>query len=145
MADAPHVARATRRAPTTVVDRHLRAHGIRGPGGAVNVGAALAALLFMCRMAKPCGSNSSHSTMRPTKVSRPAAQRAGLPDRRSVLLRAAEKLERTLERLQLGCCTIVLRLRDLLTDATGLNMAERDRGVGCASGRRRAVCGIYRT
>jgi SulP family sulfate permease len=125
MADAPHVVRLLRTAPladrlllvvtfvlTVFVDLVV----------AVNVGVVLAALLFMRRMAEAV-------SIEQQSFDDDAQEEVVLP--RSVLVYridgpfffgAAEKLERTLERLQLGVETIVLRLgRVPFMDATGLN------------------------
>jgi SulP family sulfate permease len=97
---------------------------------AVNVGVVLAALLFMRRMAESvsvqeqvfgaAGEDSPHA---------PTEEHVRLP--RNVLVYriegpfffgAAEKLENTLERLQLGIDTVVIRLgRVPFMDATGLH------------------------
>ncbi|HEX6398776.1 MAG TPA: SulP family inorganic anion transporter [Steroidobacteraceae bacterium] len=125
MADAPHVARVLRSAPradrlllivtfllTVFVDLVV----------AVNVGVVLAALLFMRRMAETV-------RIEPQAFDDSAGEDVVLPH--SVLVYridgpfffgAAEKLERTLERLQLDVSTLVLRLgRVPFMDATGLN------------------------
>ena len=125
MADAPHVARLLRSAPradrlllivtfalTVFVDLVV----------AVNVGVVLAALLFMRRMAEAV-------SIEQQSFDNDANEEVVLPH--SVLVYridgpfffgAAEKLERTLERLQLGVETVVLRLgRVPFMDATGLN------------------------
>jgi len=125
MADAPHVVRLLRTASrsdrlllivtfglTVFVDLVV----------AVNVGVVLAALLFMRRMAETVSIEQQN-------FNDEAQEEVVLPH--SVLVYridgpfffgAAEKLERTLERLQLGMQTIVLRLgRVPFMDATGLN------------------------
>ncbi len=125
MADAPHVVRLLRTAPradrlllivtfvlTVFVDLVV----------AVNVGVVLAALLFMRRMAEtvrveqqPFNDEAHEEVVLPHNV---LVYRIDGP----FFFGAAEKLERTLERLQLGVETIVLRLgRVPFMDATGLN------------------------
>ena len=125
MADAPHVVRLLRTAPradrvlllvtfvlTVFVDLVV----------AVNVGVVLAALLFMRRMAEtvrvehqPFDDEAREEVVLPHHV---LVYRIDGP----FFFGAAEKLERTLERLQLGVETIVLRLgRVPFMDATGLN------------------------
>jgi len=125
MADAPHVARVLRTAPradrllllvtfvlTIFVDLVV----------AVNVGVVLAALLFMRRMAEtvrveqqPFDDDAREEVVLPHSV---LVYRIDGP----FFFGAAEKLERTLERLQLGVETIVIRLgRVPFMDATGLN------------------------
>jgi SulP family sulfate permease len=89
---------------------------------AVNVGVVLAALLFMRRMAEtvrvehqPFDDEAREEVVLPHHV---LVYRIDGP----FFFGAAEKLERTLERLQLGVETIVLRLgRVPFMDATGLN------------------------
>jgi sulfate permease, SulP family len=125
MADAPLVLRLLRRAPradamllvttfvlTVFVDLVV----------AVNVGVVLAALLFMKRMAETV-------RIEQQAFDDDAGEDVVLP--RSVLVYriegpfffgAAEKLERTLERTQLGVQTVVIRLgRVPFIDATGLS------------------------
>jgi sulfate permease, SulP family len=125
MADAPHVARLLRTSPradqlllivtfvlTVFVDLVV----------AVNVGVVLAALLFMRRMAETVrveqqvfNDEANEEVVLPHSV---LVYRIDGP----FFFGAAEKLERTLERLQLGVETIVLRLgRVPFMDATGLN------------------------
>src|SRR5262245_50585478 len=125
MADAPHVVRLLRAAPradrllllvtfvlTVFVDLVV----------AVNVGVVLAALLFMRRMAEAVqieqqafDGDANEEVVLPHSV---LVYRIDGP----FFFGAAEKLERTLERLQLGVQTIVLRLgRVPFMDATGLN------------------------
>jgi SulP family sulfate permease len=125
MADAPHVARVLRTAPradrllllvtfvlTIFVDLVV----------AVNVGVVLAALLFMRRMAEtvrveqqPFDDSAGEDVVLPHEV---LVYRIEGP----FFFGAAEKLERTLERLQLDVSTLVLRLgRVPFMDATGLN------------------------
>jgi SulP family sulfate permease len=125
MADAPHVWRLLRTAPradrlllivtfvlTVFVDLVV----------AVNVGVVLAALLFMRRMADTV-------SIEQQSFKDDANEEVVLPHHVLVyridgpfFFGAAEKLERTLERLQLGVEVIVLRLgRVPFMDATGLN------------------------
>jgi SulP family sulfate permease len=125
MADAPHVTRLLRSAPradrllllvtfalTVFVDLVV----------AVNVGVVLAALLFMRRMAETVSieqqsfvDEANGEVVLPHSV---LVYRIDGP----FFFGAAEKLERTLERLQLGVQTVVLRLgRVPFMDATGLN------------------------
>jgi sulfate permease, SulP family len=125
MADAPHVTRLLRSAPladrlllivtfvlTVFVDLVV----------AVNVGVVLAALLFMRRMAEAVSieqqsfvDEANGEVVLPHSV---LVYRIDGP----FFFGAAEKLERTLERLQLGVQTVVLRLgRVPFMDATGLN------------------------
>jgi SulP family sulfate permease len=124
MADAPHVVRLLRSAPaadrllmvvtfllTVFVDLVV----------AVNVGVVLAALVFMRRMAETVRVDQQN-------VEDMAGEGVVLPA--SVLVYriegpfffgAAEKLERTLERVQLGVETVVIRLGHVpFMDATGL-------------------------
>jgi len=149
MADAPHVVRMLRTAPladrllllvtfllTVFVDLVV----------AVNVGVVLAALMFMRRMAE-------HVSVEQQAFDDGAGEEVVLP--REVLVYridgpfffgAAEKLERTLERLQLGVHTVVLRLgRVPFMDATGLNALSEI--VGRLQKRRVRVllCGIHPT
>jgi SulP family sulfate permease len=125
MADAPHVWRLLRTSPradrlllittfvlTVFVDLVV----------AVNVGVVLAALLFMRRMAETV-------SIEQQSFKDDANEEVVLPHHVLVyridgpfFFGAAEKLERTLERLQLGVEIIVLRLgRVPFMDATGLN------------------------
>jgi SulP family sulfate permease len=125
MADAPHVVRVLRTAPradrlllvvtfllTVFVDLVV----------AVNVGVVLAALLFMRRMAEAVHieqqsftDDANEGVVLPHSV---LVYRINGP----FFFGAAEKLERTIERLQLGVHTVVLRLGLVpFMDATGLN------------------------
>jgi SulP family sulfate permease len=125
MADAPHVGRVLRSSPradrlllivtfvlTVFVDLVV----------AVNVGVVLAALLFMRRMAEsvrveqqPFDDSAGEDVVLPHEV---LVYRIDGP----FFFGAAEKLERTLERLQLDVSTLVLRLgRVPFMDATGLS------------------------
>jgi SulP family sulfate permease len=149
MADAPHVLRLLRTAPradrlllivtfvlTVFVDLVV----------AVNVGVVLAALLFMRRMAETV--QVEHQSFDDD-----AQEDVVLP--RSVLVYringpfffgAAEKLERTLERLQLGVDTIVLRLGLVpFMDATGLNTLGEIIGRLQKRHVRVLLCGIHPT
>jgi SulP family sulfate permease len=149
MADAPHVLRLMRTAPradrlllivtfvlTVFVDLVV----------AVNVGVVLAALLFMRRMAETV--QVEHQSFDDE-----AQEDVVLP--RSVLVYringpfffgAAEKLERTLERLQLGVGTIVLRLGLVpFMDATGLNTLGEIIGRLQKRHVRVLLCGIHPT
>jgi SulP family sulfate permease len=124
MADAPHVLRLLRTAPaadrflvvitfalTVFVDLVV----------AVNVGVVLAALLFMRRMAETVrveqqafDDDSNGDVVLPASV---LVYRIEGP----FFFGAAEKLERTLERVQLGVETVVLRLGHVpFMDATGV-------------------------
>ena len=125
MADAPHVMRLLRTAPRLrppAVDRHFVLTVFVDLVVAVNVGVVLAALLFMRRMAEtvrveqqPFNDEANEEVVLPHNV---LVYRIDGP----FFFGAAEKLERTLERLQLGVETIVLRLgRVPFMDATGLN------------------------
>ena len=147
MADAPHVLRVLRTAPradrllllvtfvlTVFVDLVV----------AVNVGVVLAALLFMRRMAE---------TVRVEQQSFDDAAGEDVVLPHSVLVYridgpfffgAAEKLERTLERLQLGVQTVVLRLgRVPFMDATGLNTLNEIVGRLQKRHVRVLLCGIH--
>jgi SulP family sulfate permease len=125
MADAPHLLRLLRSAPradrflllmtfllTVFVDLVV----------AVNVGVVLAALLFMRRMAETVrveqqafDDDSGEEVVLPRDV---LVYRVEGP----FFFGAAEKLERTLERAQLGVETVVIRLgRVPFMDATGVN------------------------
>jgi SulP family sulfate permease len=125
MADAPHVVRVLRTAPradrlllvvtfllTVFVDLVV----------AVNAGVVLAALLFMRRMAEsvrieqqPFDDSAGEDVVLPHHV---LVYRIDGP----FFFGAAEKLERTLERVQLDVSTLVLRLgRVPFMDATGLS------------------------
>jgi len=147
MADAPHVWRLLRSAPradrllllvtfalTVFVDLVV----------AVNVGVVLAALLFMRRMAETV-------RIEQQAFDDEAREEVVLP--RSVLVYridgpfffgAAQNLERTLERLQLGVATIVLRLgRVPFMDATGLNTLNDIVGRLQKRHVRVLLCGIH--
>jgi SulP family sulfate permease len=147
MADAPHVWRLLRSAPradrllllvtfalTVFVDLVV----------AVNVGVVLAALLFMRRMAETV-------RIEQQAFDDEAREEVVLP--RSVLVYridgpfffgAAQNLERTLERLQLGVATIVLRLgRVPFMDATGLNTLNEIVGRLQKRHVRVLLCGIH--
>lgn len=147
MADAPHVWRVLRTAPradklllivtfglTVFVDLVV----------AVNVGVVLAALLFMRRMAEAV-------SIEKQSFDDGAGEDVVLPH--SVLVYridgpfffgAAEKLERTLERLQLGVETVVLRLgRVPFMDATGLNTLSEIIGRMQKRHVRVLLCGIH--
>jgi SulP family sulfate permease len=149
MADAPHVLRLLGTAPradrlllvvtfvlTVFVDLVV----------AVNVGVVLAALLFMRRMAE---------TVHVEQQSFDDEAQADVVLPRSVLVYringpfffgAAEKLERTLERLQLGVETVVLRLGLVpFMDATGLNTLAEIIGRLQKRGVRVLLCGIHPT
>ncbi len=140
MADLPHVRRLLTIAPVTdklllvitfvltvFVDLVV----------AVNVGVVLAALLFMRRMAETVkvqeqAFNGDDNGNSPEKEAAPPESAVRLP--RNVLVYridgpfffgAAEKLENTLERAQLGVDTIVIRLgRVPFMDATGIATLE---------------------
>ncbi len=147
MADAPHVVRVLRTAPradklllvvtfglTVFVDLVV----------AVNVGVVLAALLFMRRMAETV-------SIEKQSFDDGAGEDVVLPH--SVLVYridgpfffgAAEKLERTLERLQLGVQTVVLRLgRVPFMDATGLHTLNEIVGRLQKRHVRVLLCGIH--
>jgi len=147
MADAPHVVRLLRTAPradrlllmvtfvlTVFVDLVV----------AVNVGVVLAALIFMRRMAETV-------QVEQQSFDDEAHEDVVLP--RSVLVYringpfffgAAEKLERTLERLQLGVETVVLRLGLVpFMDATGLNTLGEIVGRLQKRQVRVLLCGIH--
>jgi SulP family sulfate permease len=124
MADAPHFWRLLRSAPAT--DRFLMVVTFVltvfvDLVVAVNVGVVLAALLFMRRMAETV-------RVEPQSFENGGEDNVVLPP--SVLVYriegpfffgAAEKLERTLERVQLGVETVVIRLgRVPFMDATGV-------------------------
>jgi SulP family sulfate permease len=125
MADVPHVTRVLRTAPmadrflllttfvlTVFVDLVV----------AVNVGVVLASLMFMRRMAESVrieqqafDDDSGEDIKLPASV---LVYRVEGP----FFFGAAEKLERTLERVQLGVETVVIRLgRVPFMDATGVN------------------------
>jgi SulP family sulfate permease len=125
MADAPHVVRILRTAPRT--DRLLLVVTFLltvfvDLVVAVNVGVVLAALFFMRRMAEAVhieqqsfADDANGDVVLPHHV---LVYRINGP----FFFGAAEKLERTLERLQLGVDTVVLRLGLVpFMDATGLN------------------------
>jgi SulP family sulfate permease len=147
MADAPHVARILRTAPnadrlllvitfvlTVFVDLVV----------AVNVGVVLAALEFMRRMAE---------TVRVEQQVFDDSDAEGVVLPRDVLVYridgpfffgAAEKLERTLERMQLGITTVVLRLgRVPFMDATGLDSLSEIVGRLQRHQVRVLLCGIH--
>lgn len=147
MADAPHVARLLRTAPradrlllvvtfilTVFVDLVV----------AVNVGVVLAALLFMRRMAEAV-------SVEQQAFDGDAHEEVVLPHNVLVyridgpfFFGAAEKLERTLERLQLGVETIVLRLgRVPFMDATGLYTLSEIVGRLRKRHVRVLLCGIH--
>jgi SulP family sulfate permease len=125
MADAPHVIRILRTAPRT--DRLLLLVTFAltvfvDLVVAVNVGVVLAALFFMRRMAEAVhieqqsfADEANGDVVLPHSV---LVYRINGP----FFFGAAEKLERTIERLQLGVHTVVLRLGLVpFMDATGLN------------------------
>ena len=147
MADAPHVARVLRTAPradrlllvvtfglTVFVDLVV----------AVNVGVVLAALLFMRRMAETVrieqqafDDGAGEDVVLPHSV---LVYRIDGP----FFFGAAEKLERTIERLQLGVHTVVLRLgRVPFLDATGLNTLNEIIGRLQKRHVRVLLCGIH--
>ena len=147
MADAPHVARVLRTAPradrlllvvtfglTVFVDLVV----------AVNVGVALAALLFMRRMAEavcveqqPFNDSAGEDVVLPHNV---LVYRIEGP----FFFGAAEKLERTLERLNLDVATVVLRLgRVPFMDATGQQTLGEIVGRLQRRGVRVLLCGIH--
>jgi SulP family sulfate permease len=124
MADAPHVLRMLRNAP--LADRALLLLTLLltvfvDLVVAVNVGVVVAALLFMRRMAESVrveqqafDDDSGEEVVLPRTV---LVYRIEGP----FFFGAAEKLERTLERTQLGIETVVIRLgRVPFMDATGL-------------------------
>jgi len=125
MADIPHVSRVLRTAP--VADRFLLLITFVltvfvDLVVAVNAGVVLAALLFMRRMAEtvrveqqPFDDDSGEDIKLPRSV---LVYRVEGP----FFFGAAEKLESTLERLQLGVETVVIRLgRVPFMDATGVH------------------------
>ena len=125
MADLPHVRRLLRTAP--VADRFLlvMTFGLTvfvDLVVAVNVGVVLAALLFMRRMAETVrveqqafDDDSEEETKLPKSV---LVYRVDGP----FFFGAAEKLESTLERVQLGVEAVVIRLgRVPFMDATGIH------------------------
>jgi len=125
MADAPHVVRVLRTAARSDKLLLIVTFGLTvfvDLVVAVNVGVVLAALLFMRRMAEtvrveqqPFDDDAREEVVLPHSV---LVYRIDGP----FFFGAAEKLERTLERLQLGVETIVIRLgRVPFMDATGLN------------------------
>ena len=147
MADAPHVWRLLRTAPradrllllvtfalTVFVDLVV----------AVNVGVVLAALLFMRRMAETVrieqqafDDEANGEVVLPKSV---LVYRIDGP----FFFGAAQNLERTLERLQLGVATIVLRLgRVPFMDATGLNTLNEIVGRLQKRHVRVLLCGIH--
>jgi SulP family sulfate permease len=124
MADAPHVMRLLRTAP--LADRFLMVSTFVltvfvDLVVAVNVGVVLAALLFMRRMAETVrverqafDDGSGEEVVLPPQV---LVYRIEGP----FFFGAAEKLERTLERVQLNVQVVVIRLgRVPFMDATGL-------------------------
>ncbi len=125
MADVPHVTRVLRTAP--LADRFLLAitFGLTvfvDLVVAVNVGVVLASLLFMRRMAESVrveqqtfADDSGEDIKLPASV---LVYRVEGP----FFFGAAEKLESTLERVQLGVETVVIRLgRVPFMDATGIH------------------------
>jgi SulP family sulfate permease len=147
MADAPHVARVLRSAP--LADRMLLVvtFGLTvfvDLVVAVNVGVALAALLFMRRMAEavrierqPFDDSAGEDVVLPHHV---LVYRIDGP----FFFGAAEKLERTLERLQLDVSTLVLRLgRVPFMDATGLTTLGEIVGRLKRRHVRVLLCGIH--
>jgi SulP family sulfate permease len=125
MADVPHVRRLLRAAP--IADRFLLLITFLltvfvDLVVAVNVGVVLAALLFMRRMAETVhveqqlfDDDSNEDVRLPKSV---LVYRVEGP----FFFGAAEKLESTLERVQLGVETVVIRLgRVPFMDATGIN------------------------
>lgn len=147
MADGPHVMRLLRTAPradrlllivtfvlTVFVDLVV----------AVNAGVVLAALFFMRRMAasvaveeQPFHEEPSEGVVLPRSV---LVYRINGP----FFFGAAEKLERTLERLQLGVKTVVLRLGLVpFMDATGLITLGEIIGRLQKRGVRVLLCGIH--
>jgi SulP family sulfate permease len=124
MADAPHFVHLLRRAPATDRFLVLITFGLTifvDLVVAVNVGVVLAALLFMRRMAEtvrveqqPFDDNAGGDVVLPASV---LVYRIEGP----FFFGAAEKLERTLERVQLDVQTVVIRLGGVpFMDATGL-------------------------
>jgi len=124
MADAPHVLRLLHTAPAA--DRFLMIITFAltvfvDLVVAVNVGVVLAALMFMRRMAEtvrveqqPFDDGSGEDVVLPPSV---LVYRIEGP----FFFGAAEKLERTLERVQLGIETVVIRLGHVpFMDATGV-------------------------
>jgi SulP family sulfate permease len=111
---------------------------------AVNVGVVLAALLFMRRMAESVrveqqtfDDDSGANLTLPQNV---LVYRVEGP----FFFGAAEKLERTLERTQLGVETIVIRLgRVPFMDATGLNALTEIIKRFQRRGVRVLLCGIH--
>jgi SulP family sulfate permease len=147
MADAPHVARILRTAPnadrlllvitfvlTVFVDLVV----------AVNVGVVLAALEFMRRMAETVrveqqvfDDSDAEGVVLPLEV---LVYRIDRP----FFFGAAEKLERTLERMQLGITTVVLRLgRVPFMDVTGLDSLSEIVGRLQRHQVRVLLCGIH--
>jgi SulP family sulfate permease len=140
MADLPHVRRLLVIAPVTDKLLLLITFALTvfvDLVVAVNVGVVLAALLFMRRMAETVkvqeqAFNGEGNGNSPEKEAAPPDSAVRLP--RNVLVYridgpfffgAAEKLENTLERAQLGIDTIVIRLgRVPFMDATGLATLE---------------------
>jgi sulfate permease, SulP family len=125
MADIPHVTRVLRTAP--LADRFLLVMTffltvLVDLVVAVNVGVVLAALLFMRRMAESV-------RVEQQVFDDDSGEDVKLPDNVLVyrvegpfFFGAAEKLESTLERVQLGIETVVIRLgRVPFMDATGVN------------------------
>jgi SulP family sulfate permease len=125
MADVPHVTRVLRTAP--LADRFLLAITFAltvfvDLVVAVNVGVVLASLLFMRRMAESVrveqqtfADDSGEDIKLPASV---LVYRVDGP----FFFGAAEKLESTLERVQLGVATVVIRLgRVPFMDATGVH------------------------
>jgi SulP family sulfate permease len=147
MADLPHVARVLRTAP--MADRFLLLITFAltvfvDLVVAVNAGVVLAALLFMRRMAETV-------RVEQQAFDDDSGEEIKLP--RSVLVYrvegpfffgAAEKLERTLERLQLGVETVVIRLgRVPFMDATGVNTLVEIVQRFQRRGVRVLLCGIH--
>jgi SulP family sulfate permease len=125
MADAPHVARVMRTAP--MADRFLLLTSFVltvfvDLVVAVNVGVVLASLMFMRRMAESVRvEQQSFDDESGEDIKLPASvlvYRVEGP----FFFGAAEKLERTLERVQLGVETVVIRLGSVpFMDATGVH------------------------
>jgi SulP family sulfate permease len=111
---------------------------------AVNVGVVLAALLFMRRMSETVSieqqsfdDDANGEVVLPKDV---LVYRIDGP----FFFGAAEKLERTLERLQLGVKTVVIRLgRVPFMDATGLNTLNEIVGRMQKHHVRVLLCGIH--
>jgi len=131
MSEAPHFLRVLRGAPKPDVGILLLTFSLTvfvDLVVAVNVGVILAALLFMRRMAESVNVEQQVEEVGPGSVARPAPANSGIVIYSidgPFFFGAAEKLERTLGRIQRRATTIVLRMGNVpFVDATGLFALE---------------------